>query len=232
MIDTVAETLQRVASQPLGLLLALALGVLSVIISACCTLPTTLGIVVGYSGTRENMSRKQAFKKAIFFTVGAIVSLMVIGGVAGFVGQIAQANLGRYWNVFAGIVAIVLGLATLKLLPFAFSSEKVDGIRYRLGSSGEMLAGFALGGVVATSSLCCNPVIFVVIGTAVLQGQAIWAILLLGMYAIGFSVPLGAVLLGVSLGKARFLPKGADTAVRWIAGGILIIVGFYFLITF
>jgi cytochrome c biogenesis protein CcdA len=66
----------------------------------------------------------------------------------------------------------------------------------------------------------------------VLLGHIFQAALLLGMFAIGFSLPLGAVLLGLSLSKARFLPKGADNIVRWIAGGIQLVVGFYFIITF
>lgn len=33
-------------------------------------------------------------------------------------GPLALAFLGRYWKLFAGLVAVLFGLATLKLLPF------------------------------------------------------------------------------------------------------------------
>jgi cytochrome c biogenesis protein CcdA len=231
MLKSVTDALQQVASEPLGLVFALVLGVVSAATSACCTLPA-LGILVGYSGAQANDNRKAAVKKALFFTLGTIVSLMIIGGIAGFVGQVAQNSLGRYWKVFAGVVAVFLGLAALKLLPFKLSLGKFESLGKRLGKTGAVLAGLILGGIVAASSLPCNPGIFIVIGAAILQGQVIWAVLMLGMFAIGFSLPLGAVLLGVSLSKVSLAAKGADTAIRWVAGAILVIAGFYFLVTF
>jgi len=231
MLDSVANALQQAAAQPLGLLLALVLGVVSAATSACCALPA-LGVMVGYSGTQEIVGKGLALKKALFFTMGTIVSLMIIGGVAGFVGQFASAILGRYWAVFAGVVLVLFGLATLNLLPFRLSLGKLGGIKDRLGMSGALLTGLILGGLVSTASLCCNPAIFVVIGVAVLQKQIVQAVILLLMFAIGFSLPLGAILFGVSISKALFLPKKADRAIRWIAGGLMVVVGFYFLITF
>jgi len=231
MLKYVIDALQQVASQPLGLVFALVLGVVSAATSACCTLPA-LGILVGYSGAQANDNRKGAVKKALFFTLGTIVSLMIIGGIAGFVGQVAQNSLGRYWKVFAGVVAVFLGLAALRLLPFKLSMGKFEGVGNRLGRSGAVLAGLILGGIVAASSLPCNPGIFIVIGAAILQGKVIWAALMLAMFAIGFSLPLGGVLLGVSLSKVSLAAKGADAAIRWVAGAILVVAGFYFLVTF
>jgi len=231
MLDSVTDALQQAASQPLGLLLAMVLGTLSAATSTCCTLPA-LGVLIGYSGAQENTDRMLAFQKALFFTLGTIVALIIIGGIAGFVGQVANASLGRYWKIFAGVVLIFFGLLTLKILPFKISFGQFDSIKNRFGMSGVMLTGFVLGGLVAITSLCCSPVIFAVIGVAVLQGQSLQAALLLGMYAIGFSLPIGAILLGVSLSKACFLQNKADTIVRWLAGGIQLIVGFYFLLSF
>lgn len=230
MLENVTVTLQQVSSQPLGLLFALILGFVSAATSACCTLPA-LGILVGYSGAQANDNRKTAVKSALFFTLGMVFSLMIIGAIAGFVGQVAQYSLGRYWKVFAGIVAVILGLATLKLLPFKLSFGKLDGMKNNLGKYGAAMAGLVLGGIVAVCSLPCNPGIFVVIGAAILQGKALWAVLMLAMFAIGFSIPLGAVLLGVSLSKVSFASKRADTVIRWVSGSILLAAGFYFLIT-
>jgi cytochrome c biogenesis protein CcdA len=231
MLNYVINALQQVASQPVGLVFALILGVVSAATSACCTLPA-LGILVGYSGAQANDTRRAAVKKALFFTLGTIVSLMIIGGIAGFVGQVAQNSLGRYWKVFAGVVAVFLGLAALKFLPFKLSLGKFESVGNRLGRTGAVLAGLILGGIVAASSLPCNPGIFIVIGAAILQGEVVWAALMLAMFAIGFGLPLGAVLLGVSLSKISLAAKGADAAIRWVAGAVLVIAGFYFLVTF
>ena len=231
MLEYVTNTLQQVASQPLGLVFALFLGVVSAATSACCTLPA-LGILVGYSGTRAEANRKDVFRSALLFTLGTILALMIIGGIAGFVGQIAQNSLGRYWKVFAGIVAIIFGLAALKLLPFKLSFGNYGKAIDSSGKIGTVLAGLIMGGIVAVSSLPCNPGIFIVLGAAILQGLIVWAILLLAMFAVGFSLPLGAILLGISLGKTSLVAKNADAAFRWISGVILLVAGFYFLITF
>jgi cytochrome c biogenesis protein CcdA len=231
MLEYITNTLQQVASQPSGLIFALILGVVSAATSACCTLPA-LGILVGYSGTRDAVNRKDVFRSALLFTLGTILSLMIIGGIAGFVGQVAQSTLGRYWKVFAGVVAVIFGLAALKLLPFKLSFGNYEKSVNSPRKTGTILAGVIMGGIVAVSSLPCNPGIFIVLGAAVLQGLVIWAILLLTMFAVGFSIPLGAILLGVSLGKTTLVAKNADFAIRWISGAILMIAGFYFLVTF
>ncbi len=231
MLQYITDRLQQVASEPLGLVFALLMGVVSAATSACCTLPA-LGLVVGYSGAEAADSRKAATTSALLFTLGTIVSLMILGAISGFVGQVAQSALGRYWKVFVGIVAVFLGLASLKLLPFNLSLGKIGSAGNKLRRLGPVLAGLILGGVVAVSSLPCNPGIFIVIGAAILQGAVLWASLLLGMFAVGFAIPLGAVILGISLGRVSLVAKEADTAIRWIAGLILILVGFYFLVTF
>ncbi|MCX6645307.1 MAG: hypothetical protein NTY09_02960 [bacterium] len=231
MLQNVTERLQDVSSEPLGLIFALILGAVSAASSICCTIPA-LGILIGYSGSHAIDNRKSVVKSALYFTLGTILSLMIIGGIAGFIGQVAQSGLGKYWKVFAGIVAIFLGLAALKLLPFNLSFGKIESIQGKFGSLGSAMAGLVLGGIVAASSLPCNPGIFIVIGAAVLQGKVFWAILMLAMFAIGFSIPLGAVMLGVSLGKVSFAAKGADTVIRWVFGLVLLVAGFYFLIKF
>lgn len=231
MLDFVTNALQQASSQPLGLLLAMIFGILSAATSACCALPA-LGVMAGYSGSQESVNRKIAFQKVLFFTLGTIVSLMIIGGVAGFMGQAANASLGLYWKIFAGVVLIIFGLAALKIMPFKIPFKQFDSIKKRIGVSGAVLAGLILGGLVAASSLCCNPIIFGVIGIAVLQKHTFQAVLLLSMFAVGFSIPLGAVLFGFSLGKILFITKNAEKIVRWLAGLILLAVGFYFLLTF
>lgn len=231
MLQQIMDKLELVSSQPLGLLFAMLLGTVSAAASTCCTLPA-LGLVAGYSGTQGQGNRKEIVKSAVLFMFGTIVSLMIIGAISGFVGQVAQSTLGKYWKIFAGLVAVILGLASLKLLPFNISFGKLKTSKKEMGQFGQILTGFALGGIVAVSSLPCNPGIFIVMGAAILQGAILWAMLLLGMYAIGFALPLGLLMLGISLGNFTLASKGMDKALRWISGGILIIIGFYFLLTF
>jgi cytochrome c biogenesis protein CcdA len=147
------------------------------------------------------------------------------------VGQVAQGTLGRYWKVFAGFVAIVLGLGALNLLPFKLPQRKAKfGVKTGSGGVlGALLFGVVGGGAVSVSSLACNPGIFIIIGAAVLQGVTLWMTAVLVAYAIGFALPLGALMLGISFGAAAVKFKGLETAVRGLAGVILVAAGFYFL---
>lgn len=231
MLQQIMTKLELVSSEPLGLVFAMLLGTVSAAASTCCTLPA-LGLVAGYSGTQHQGNRREILKSAILFMLGTIFSLVIIGAISGFVGQVAQNSLGKYWKIFAGAIAVILGLASLKLLPFDLSFGKIGTTKRELGPIGQILTGFALGGIVAVSSLPCNPGIFIVMGAAILQGAVLWAMLLLGMYAIGFAFPLGLLILGISLGNFTLASKGLDKFIRWISGGILILIGFYFLLTF
>ncbi len=228
MLQQIMDKLQIVSTQPIGLLFAFLLGIVSAVASTCCTLPA-LGLVAGYSGTKTEKTSKDLVKSALLFMLGTVVSLMIIGAVSGFVGQVAQTALGKYWKIFAGVIAVILGLATLKLLPFNISFGTFNMNKFETSKIGAIVTGFILGGIVAASSLPCNPGIFIVMGAAILQGAVVWAMLLLGSYAIGFSLPLGALILGISLGGLTLASKGMDKIFRWVAGGILVVIGFYFL---
>lgn len=209
--------------------LAFALGLLSAVVSACCTLPV-LGIIVGYAGARADQSRRARFLSAGAFFLGAVLALVILGGVAAAIGQVAQGTLGRYWKLFAGIVAIVLGLGTLNLLPFRLPhAGRQMGTVQRRGLLGALLFGLVGGGAVSVCSLACNPGIFIILGAAVLQGVTLWMMGILVAYAFGFALPLGALMLGVSFGTAAVKFKGLETWTRVLAGVLLVGVGFYFL---
>jgi len=218
---------------PAALPLAFVLGLVSAVASACCTLPA-MGMLVAYSGTRENTNRRMAFTSAIWFLIGTTLALIVLGLVAGLVGQTAQAFLGRYWKVFAGGVAVLLGLAALKLLPISLPKRvQKDGSPSASGGRmGAALGGLFLGGGVAACSLPCNPGIFIVLGASVLLGRMVWGMVLMAAFAVGFSLPLSAILFGVSFGKASLKMQKADAAIRAVAGVLLVGAGLYLLASF
>ena len=233
ILEGVGGAFDRTGAGPVAIPLAFVLGLLSAVVSACCTLPV-LSIVVGYAGTRTDRGARARVLASGVFVLGAALALVILGGVAAAIGQVAQSTLGRYWKLFAGILAIVLGLGTLSLLPFnPFGS----GGKLRVGSAksgwlGALAFGLVGGGAVSVCSLACNPGIFIILGAAMLQGFTLWMAGILVAYALGFSLPLGALMLGVSFATAAVKFKGMETAVRRVAGVVLIAVGFYFLWTF
>ena len=231
IIQWAKNLLEQTGFRPVALPLAFVLGLASALASACCTLPL-VGAIVGYSGTRKDNNRRAKFLAAFFFMLGTTIALVILGYVAGFIGQVAQDAMGKYWKVFAGLIAIFVGLAALKLLPFNFSAKTIKGNARPQGFLGAAVFGLVMGGGVSVCSLACNPGIFIVLGVAVLQGYSFWAMGLMGAYAVGFSLPLAVIMLGVSFGKTAIKAKKTETAIRIVCGVLLLVAGFYFLITF
>lgn len=231
IIQWAKTILEQAGFRPVALPLAFILGLASAIASACCTLPL-LGAIVGYSGTREDSDRRANFLTALFFMLGTTIAIVILGVVAGFIGQVAQDIMGKYWKVFAGLIAIFVGLAALKLLPFKSPTKTVRSKSRPKGLLGAATFGLVMGGGISVASLACNPGIFIILGVAVLQGYSLWAMGITAAYAVGFSLPLAVIMLGVSLGKSAIRAKRVETAIRIIAGALLILAGFYFLATF
>jgi cytochrome c biogenesis protein CcdA len=226
------NALDQTGFGPATLPLAFLLGILSAFASACCTLPI-LGAIVGYSGTRKENKRGTLLISALFFMLGTIIALMVLGSVAGFIGQAAQSSMGKYWKIFAGIIAILAGIATLDLLPVKLPQIKTGWISpHSSGHLGTALFGLVVGGGIGVCSLPCNPGIFIILGVAVLQGYTFWAMAIIAAYAVGFSLPLTAIVIGVSFGKAMVKVQSAEKIIRITGGIILIVAGFYFLSSF
>lgn len=233
MLATITKTLQEASTSPMALPLAFLLGLISAIASACCTVPA-MGMLIAYSGTRQDSSRRAAVVSALSFMIGTTLALIILGFIAGFVGQAAQALLGRYWKLFAGVIAVVLGLAALKLLPARLPqfTRTAEARSADHGMLGTVIVGLLMGGGVAASSLPCNPGIFIVIGASILMGQILWGMLLMAAFGVGFSLPLGAILFGISFGKTALKAQKAEAVIRTVAGILLIGAGLYLLATF
>jgi cytochrome c biogenesis protein CcdA len=231
MMQWAKTLLEQVGFQPVALPLAFVLGLASAVASACCTLPL-LGAIVGYSGTREDHDRRAKLLAAFFFMLGTTVALVILGAVAGFVGQVAQDLMGKYWKIFAGLIAIFVGLAALKLLPFKLPTKTAAPGSHPKGFLSAMAFGLVMGGGVSVASLACNPGIFIVLGVAVLQGYTLWGMCLMAAYAVGFSLPLALIMLGTSFGKSAIRAQRTETTIRIIGGALLIVAGFYLLGTF
>ncbi len=159
--------------------------------------------------------------------------MIILGSVAGLIGQVAQSVLGQYWKVFAGIIAVLVGLGALNLLPFKMPGKKNGAMTEpKQGLFGAAFVGLIMGGAVSVCSLGCNLGIFILLVVAVLQGYTLWMFGVPITYAVGFSLPLATLMLGVSFGKSIIRFKKTDTTIRLTAGVVSIGISFYFLNTF
>jgi len=200
-------------------------------VSSCCTVPV-LGAVAGYAGTlTDRRERRPLLLVGLSFMVGTIVSLAALGAVAGFIGQDAGSSLGRYWRVAAGLLLVIFGLISLDLLPLRIPRLRLGNRAESSSVAGALLYGLALGGGSTACSLGCNPLLPMAMGAAVLEGATLMGVTMLGFFAIGYSLPLAAGLVGIGFGLGRLggLTQRAITVVRIGGGMVLIAVGFYLL---
>jgi len=209
------------------------MGVVSVFTCACNF--AVIGVVAGYtSALGATGKRKTVIVCSLFFLVGTVFAMSILGFIIGLAGELISASTGNYWKIAAGIILILLGAYMLDILPF-----KIPGISYsnfqskKSGIAGGILFGFLVGSVTSLGTLCCNPIFPIVAAASLVTGSALWGFILLLFYALGFGATIAAAMLGVGLGigkLSKLLTK--STVIIKYAGGItLIVFGFYFLLT-
>jgi cytochrome c biogenesis protein CcdA len=208
------------------------LGVISVFTCACNF--AALGIMGGYAGSLSTTGKtKTVVVSSVFFVTGTVIALSAVGCLIGFAGEYINAAMGNYWKIAAGIIAIFFGVYTLDILPFKIKGLSPNFQSKRSGVVGSVIFGFVMGGATSLGSLCCNPVFPIVLGASFLKGSMLWGLALLFFYALGYGVTIAAGMLGVGLGLSKvsvMLSKFA-VIIKYVGGIILIVLGFYLLIT-
>jgi len=214
---------------------AFMLGILGAL-GSCCTLPV-IGAVAGYAGCAQSLvertSRRELLLVGLFFMIGTVLSLAALGAVSGFVGGLAGASLARYWRAAGGILLVLFGLAGLRLIPFEIPKVNLADRVLGRGVAGAMVYGLAVGGGTTTCSIGCNPLLLMAVGGAAAGGEPLMGAALLSLFALGYSLPLAAGLIGIGFGLGRLgsAARRVMPAVRTGFGVVLIAVGFYLLAT-
>jgi cytochrome c biogenesis protein CcdA len=230
ILSSVKNLFDSTGYGPVSIAFAFLLGLLSAVASACCTLPL-LGVLAGYSVVRKE-DRASVLRNGFLFMAGMIITVLVIGGVVVFAGQTIQKVSGNYWKIAVGCAAIAFGIGALELFPFKLPKLKLLSTERNPAAISSWISGIIFGGAIAVSSLPCNPGIFIILGAAVLQKHAFWALLNLTAYAIGFSAPLTMLVFGLSLGKRLIRLQKAEKIIRISAGILLIAAGIYLFYSF
>jgi cytochrome c-type biogenesis protein len=208
------------------------MGMVSVVTCGCNF--AVIGVVAGYSGASSPAAKtRTVFLRGFTFLIGAVIAMAVIGSFFGYAGKLISDSFGNYWKIAAGMIAIFFGLYSMDLLPF-----KLPGISIKPGKSQEnifsaILFGLAVGGLSSALNSCCNPLFPVVLAASFVKGSAVWGLMMLTFFALGYGLPLAAMIVGLSLGlgKVSKTLTIVGTIVKYAGGIALIALGFYFLLT-
>ena len=232
MLETIQQwtnsVIENQLNSPLFFLAILLLGFVAAI-GSCCNLGV-IGAVTSYAGTQtKNENNKNAFlKTGLAFLIGNVISLSLVGALTGFVSQEIGKSVGNYWTLIAGVVVVYFGLSSLDLLPFSFKlGGKLTTKLSKIANKG-FLFGLALGGFATACSACCNPIFPIILGASYLQGELFWSWLTLFVFAIGYSIPLSGILIGLGFGLDKFsgVLLRNKKIISSISGIILILIGF------
>ena len=208
------------------------LGIISVFSCACNF--AIIGSVAGYTGALGATGKaKTVVISSLFFLVGTVVAMSVVGCLVGYASGFIIASLGNYWKIGAGLILIFWGVYTLDILPFKVPGISVNFQNKKSGIAGAVLFGFIIGGFTTLSNICCNPIFPIVVSALLVKGSTLWGFFMLFSYALGYSVTLAAAMLGVGLGLgkiSKWLSKFA-VIIKYAGGITLIALGFYFLLT-
>lgn len=230
------EWINQIFSAPEFGLMVLPAGFLLGLITAtgclgCCA--PVVAAVIGYAGSREGEQRRDVFVIAGFFMVGTVLALSAAGWLVGAVSQSFGSTFGLYGKILIAVITVFFGFAALNLLPFKLPTINPTKAHLPPGLLGASIFGLAVGGASTAYTMgCCGPMLLpVVLGLSLLKGQAGWGALILATFAIGYSLPMVAVILGIGLGKLSGIANRIATPVRIVSGIMLIGAGIWLLFT-
>ena len=209
------------------------LGVISVFTCACNF--AILGSVAGYTGTLGATGKtKTIVTSSISFLVGIVIAMSIIGALISYVGGVFIETLGSYWKIGIGIILIFFGIYILDILPFKIPAISFNFQNKKTGIIRAILFGITVGGFIAISNICCNPIYPIVMAGIFVKGNILWGIFMLFFYSLGYGGVIALTMLGAGLGigKVSNLLQKSAIFIKYAGGITLIVFGFYFLLTF
>ncbi|MEI8007283.1 MAG: cytochrome c biogenesis protein CcdA [Bacteroidota bacterium] len=208
------------------------MGMISVVTCGCNF--AVIGVVAGYSGaTSSAVKTKTMIFRGLAFLLGGVISMAVIGLIFGYAGQWISASMGNYGRIIAALIAIFFGVYSMDLLPFKMPGVNLKPGRQETGTFAAVLFGLAVGGLFSALNTCCNPLFPIVLAATFVKGSAIWGFMMLAIFALGYCIPLAAMMIGLSMGigKAAKTMNVVGSVIKYIGGASLILLGFYLLWT-
>jgi cytochrome c-type biogenesis protein len=188
-------------------------------------IPLMMSFVAGQKDLKVGPLRALLF--SLVFVLGLGITFTVLGMIAALAGKM-YGDISSVWNWVVGAVCLVMGLHLLGVLRFTIPMPFNVQPKTR-GVLGAFLMGLLFGVV---SAPCAAPILIVLLTYLAGSGRSVpWGAFLLLIYALGHSVLI--LLAGTSMGLARKLIESrkvtrATDIMRRAAGGVIILVGAYF----
>ena len=199
-------------------------------IGSSCNWPA-VAVMAGYAGSRGGAKRSHTLAAALSFTAGTIASLMALGVVMGAIGRWGDTSSLRAGKLAGGFLAIFLGLASMNLLPFRLPSFRLPSLKGSGGLLGAIGLGFVVGALsMASTGACCGS-LPIIMGMALLKTRVLFGSAMLIMFAIGYSLPALGVMMGANYGSLSALARRLAGPIQKVSGAMMVLAGFWLLIS-
>jgi cytochrome c-type biogenesis protein len=187
-----------------------------------CTLPVGFG-VAGLAGASEARLRRGGVQIAAAFFAGIVLSLMLLGALAGRFGALATQSFGRNWALAMAILSFAAALVA-----FRWSRMGVDTLTAwrRPG----VIGAFGYGIVFSVGTSVAPLLLLLTIAAA--QERPAHALLLAFVFGLGRGLPF--LLAGLAGSAVTGLSRlGAwSRAIQVVSGAALLLVGLYYVNVF
>ena len=183
-------------------------------------------LIIGYVGGYSEGNKKKAVIYSLVFILGLSVTFTLFGAAASAMGQFLSFA-GQWLYIGLAVIAIAMGLQLMSLISIPLPFQKTRQVKSR-GLWGAFLLGLLTGTV---SSPCATPVLAVILAYVSTQGDILYGVSLLFMYAVGHCALIFVA--GLSIGLTNNIVssqgvKNFSLYAKRFSGTILIIVGLYF----
>ncbi|MCK9335020.1 MAG: cytochrome c biogenesis protein CcdA [Candidatus Cloacimonetes bacterium] len=229
MMQIFNQLSQALASNlAIALLAAFAWGLLSVLLSPCHL--ASIPLVVGYLSGQKDMTPRKAFKLSLFFTLGILGMMALIGLITGLLGRML-GDVGSWAEPAMGVIFLIIAffIADIFAMPSLLS---VAGKYPRKGIWGALSLGFLLGIALGPCSFAfMAPILGIVFTSA--GSQFAFALILVLAYITGHCLVI--ILAGTFAGAVQSYLKWSSQSkgtkiVKYVCAGLVFMAGLYLIL--
>jgi cytochrome c-type biogenesis protein len=204
-------------------------GILSIVLSPCHL--ASIPLIVGYVDEQGRISVKRAFWISVLFALGILMTIALVGLITALAGRLL-GDIGTIANYVVAVVFLIIGLHLLDVIPLPWSAPGAGQVR-RKGLIGALIIGLVFGLALGPCTFAyAAPMLGVVFKVA--AERLLFALGLLLAFGIGHCsiIVLAGTLTETVSHYLNWTEKSKGALViKRICGGLVILTGFYLMIT-
>lgn len=203
-------------------------GLVSVLFSPChlASIPLMVGYVTGQGSLVQG---RQAVSYALLFSLGLFVSIALVGVICSMLGRML-GDISPLLSIPVGALFIWLGLNLMGVSVCKLPGGQIGNLKMR-GHAGALVLGLVYG---ILSGACTFGFIAPILAVITVQEEVAKGLSLILFFALGHCLPIVVAGSSAALAQRLLAAKGMQKATVWgrkLAGGVVALIGVYFIYT-